>query len=48
MLEEIGIDDWSLIKMDFKAVRNTIKYNVTNGVTEGFVNKQTQIYLHAK
>ena len=27
------------IKMDFKAVRNTIKYNVTNGITEGFVNK---------
>lgn len=27
------------VKMDFKAVRNTIKYNVTNGITEGFVNK---------
>jgi transposase len=27
------------IKTDFKAVRNTIKYNVTNGITEGFVNK---------
>ena len=27
------------IKMDFKAVKNTIKYNVTNGITEGFVNK---------
>lgn len=25
--------------MDFKAVKNTIKYNVTNGITEGFVNK---------
>ena len=27
------------IKMDFKTVKNTIKYNVTNGITEGFVNK---------
>ena len=27
------------IKMDFKALKNTIKYNVTNGITEGFVNK---------
>ncbi len=27
------------IKMDFKAVKNTIKYNITNGITEGFVNK---------
>lgn len=27
------------IKMDFKAVKNTIKYNVTNGITKGFVNK---------
>ena len=25
--------------MDYKAVRNTIKYNITNGITEGFVNK---------
>lgn len=27
------------IKMDFQAVRNTIRLNITNGVTEGFVNK---------
>ena len=27
------------IKKDFHAVRNTIKYNITNGITEGFVNK---------
>jgi transposase len=27
------------IKMDFKTVKNTIKYNITNGITEGFVNK---------
>lgn len=27
------------IMKDFKAVRNTIKLNVTNGITEGFVNK---------
>jgi transposase len=27
------------IKRDYKAVVNTIKYNVTNGITEGFVNK---------
>ena len=27
------------IKKDFEAVRNTIKYNLTNGLTEGFVNK---------
>ena len=24
---------------DFKAVRNTIKLSVTNGITEGYVNK---------
>ena len=24
---------------DFKAVRNTIRLNVTNGITEGYVNK---------
>lgn len=27
------------IKRDFQAVRNTIKLNITNGITEGFVNK---------
>ena len=27
------------IKRDFKAVRNTIRLNITNGITEGFVNK---------
>ena len=27
------------IKKDFQAVRNTIKLNITNGMTEGFVNK---------
>lgn len=27
------------IRKDFQAVRNTIKYNITNGITEGFVNK---------
>ena len=27
------------IKKDFKAVRNTIKINITNGRTEGYVNK---------
>ncbi len=27
------------VKIDFKAVRNTIAYNITNGITEGFVNK---------
>lgn len=27
------------IKLDFKAVQNTIRQNVTNGITEGFVNK---------
>lgn len=27
------------VKLDYKAVKNTIKYNVTNGITEGFVNK---------
>ena len=27
------------IKKDFKAVRNTIRLNVTNGITEGYVNK---------
>lgn len=27
------------IKKDYKAVKNTIKYNITNGITEGFVNK---------
>ena len=27
------------IMKDYKAVRNTIKLNVTNGITEGYVNK---------
>ncbi len=27
------------IKKDFQAVRNTIRLNITNGMTEGFVNK---------
>jgi hypothetical protein len=27
------------IKLDYKAVKNTIIHNVTNGITEGFVNK---------
>ena len=27
------------IKLDYAAVKNTIIQNVTNGVTEGFVNK---------
>ena len=27
------------IRKDYKAVKNTIKYNITNGITEGFVNK---------
>ena len=27
------------IKRDYKAVKNTICYNITNGITEGFVNK---------
>ncbi len=27
------------IRMNYNAVKNTIKYNVTNGITEGFVNK---------
>lgn len=27
------------IKKDFQAVRNTIRVNITNGMTEGFVNK---------
>ena len=27
------------IMKDFKAVRNTIRLNVTNGITEGYVNK---------
>lgn len=27
------------VKLDYKAVKNTIIYNVTNGITEGFVNK---------
>lgn len=27
------------IRKDFKAVRNTIRLNITNGITEGFVNK---------
>ena len=27
------------IKRDFQAVRNTIRLNITNGITEGFVNK---------
>ena len=31
------------IKMDYKAVINTIKQNITNGITEGFVNKLKEI-----
>ena len=27
------------IKRDYQAVRNTIRFNITNGITEGFVNK---------
>ena len=27
------------IKKDYNAVRNTIRLNVTNGITEGYVNK---------
>lgn len=27
------------VKKDYKAVKNTIKYDITNGITEGFVNK---------
>ena len=27
------------IRKDFQAVRNTIRLNITNGMTEGFVNK---------
>ena len=27
------------LKRDFQAVRNTIRLNITNGITEGFVNK---------
>ena len=27
------------IKRDYQAVRNTIRLNITNGITEGFVNK---------
>ena len=27
------------VKLDYTAVKNTIIYNVTNGITEGFVNK---------
>ena len=27
------------LKLDYMAVKNTIIYNVTNGITEGFVNK---------
>ena len=27
------------IKKDFQAVRNTIRLNITNGITEGFLNK---------
>ena len=27
------------IRRDYKAVKNTIKFNITNGITEGFVNK---------
>ena len=27
------------IMKDFKAVRNTIRLNITNGITEGYVNK---------
>lgn len=27
------------IRKDYKAIKNTIKYNITNGITEGFVNK---------
>lgn len=31
------------IKMDYKAVVNTIKQNITNGITEGFVNKLKEV-----
>ena len=27
------------VKFDYRAILNTIKENVTNGITEGFVNK---------
>ena len=27
------------LRHDYQAVRNTIKLNITNGITEGFVNK---------
>ena len=27
------------MRHDYQAVRNTIKLNITNGITEGFVNK---------
>lgn len=27
------------LKKDYQAVRNTIRLNITNGITEGFVNK---------
>lgn len=27
------------VKLDYNAVKNTIIYNVANGITEGFVNK---------
>ena len=26
-------------KKDYQAVKNTIRLNITNGITEGFVNK---------
>ena len=30
---------WIYRLKNFKAVRNTIRLNVTNGITEGYVNK---------
>ena len=27
------------VKLDYNAVKNTIIYDITNGITEGFVNK---------
>ncbi|WP_018463238.1 transposase, partial [Segatella paludivivens] len=27
------------VKLDYRAILNTIRENVTNGITEGFVNK---------
>lgn len=31
------------IKMDIKAVANSIKYNVSNGIVEGYVNKLKEV-----